>query len=190
MIQIQLSNVSLVLGATHIFESLYWEIQNGQRIGLIGPNGTGKTSLFKLIIGEYTPEMGGSVTLSRDVTTGYLPQHPELDLSLTAFDAAMQGNPRVAEARTELEQVEASLGNPAVYSNERTLQTALDAQQSLLSEYQSYGGDSYPDRVREYLLGLGLAQEDLSKPLSVLSGGQKKLVGLVSPGENLISRMK
>jgi len=179
MIQIQLANVSLVLGATHIFENLNWEIQRKQKIGLIGPNGAGKTSLFKLITGEYTPEMGGGVTRARDITTGYLPQHPELDLNLTAFEAAMQGNPRVAEVHEELEQVEASLGNPDVYNDERRLQTALDSQQSLLNEYHSYGGDSYPDTVRGYLLGLGLAREDLSKPLSVLSGGQKKLVGLV-----------
>lgn len=179
MIQIQLSNVSLILGATHIFENLDWEIQQGQKIGLIGPNGAGKTSLFKLIVGEHTPELGGGVTRIRGITTGYLPQHPEFDLSLTAFEAARQGNPRVDEVQAELEQVEASLGDPAVYGNERKLQTALDTQQSLLVEYQSYGGDSYPDIVREYLLGLGLALVDLNKPLSVLSGGQKKLVGLV-----------
>jgi ATP-binding cassette subfamily F protein 3 len=179
MIQIQLFNVSLVLGATHVFENLDWEIHHGQKIGLIGPNGAGKTSLFKLITGEHVPEMGGGVTHAREVTTGYLPQHPEFDLSLTAFEAAMQGNPRVAEVQAELEHVEASLGNPKVYGNEGRLQKALDTQQSLLSEYQSYGGDSYPDSVREYLIGLGLAREDLNKPLSILSGGQKKLVGLV-----------
>ena len=59
MIQIQLSDVTLILGAKHIFENLNWEIQDGQKIGLIGPNGAGKSSLFKLILGEYTPELGG-----------------------------------------------------------------------------------------------------------------------------------
>ena len=179
MIQIQLSNVTLILGAKRIFENLSWEIQHGQKIGLIGPNGAGKSSLFKLMMDEYTAELGGTVTCARQIRTGYLPQHPELDLTLTAFDAALDGNPRVAEAKAELEQVEASLGDPAVYGNERKLQKALDQQQHLLDEYQSYGGDSYPERVRELLVGLGMAEGDLSKPLSVLSGGQKKLVGLV-----------
>ena len=178
MIQIQLSNVTLILGATRIFENLSWEIQHGQKIGLIGPNGAGKSSLFKLIMGEYSAELGGKVTYARQVRTGYLPQHPELDLKLSAFEAALDGNPRVAEAHTELEQVEASLGDPEVYGNERKLQQALDKQQHLLDEYQSYGGDSYPELVRELLVGLGMAESDLGKPLSVLSGGQKKLVGL------------
>jgi ATP-binding cassette subfamily F protein 3 len=178
MIQIQLSNVTLVLGAKYIFENLDWEIQHGQRIGLIGPNGAGKSSLFKLIMDEYSAELGGTLTRARQLRTGYLPQQPELDLTLTAFEAALDGNPRVAEAKAELEEVESSLGDPQVYENERKLQEALDRQAHLLEEYQSYGGESYPERVRELLVGLGMAEGDLSKPLSVLSGGQKKLVGL------------
>ncbi|MBI5935945.1 MAG: ABC-F family ATP-binding cassette domain-containing protein [Chloroflexi bacterium] len=178
MIQIQLSNITLVLGAKRIFENLNWEIQTGQRIGLIGANGAGKSSLFKLIEGEHSPELGGSVTRARLISTGYLPQHPELDPALTAFDAAMQGNPRVAEVHAELERVEASLGTPEVYDNERRLQRALERQHQLIEEYHALGGDSYPARVRDLLLGLGLAEGELTKPLSVLSGGQKKLVGL------------
>ena len=178
MIQIQLSNITLVLGAKRIFENLNWEIQRGQRIGLIGANGAGKSSLFKLIEGEHAPELGGSIPRARLITTGYLPQHPELDPTLTALAAAMAGNPRVGEVHAELERVEASLGDPEVYGNEKKLQHALERQQHLIEEYHALGGDSYPERVKSILLGLGLAQSELDKPLSVLSGGQKKLVGL------------
>ena len=178
MIQIQLSNITLVLGAKRIFENLSWEIQHGQRIGLIGANGAGKSSLFKLIEGEHGPELGGSITRARLITTGYLPQHPELDLTLTALDAALQGNPRVAQVHAELEKVEASLGEPEVYGDEKKLERALERQHQLIEEYHALGGDSYPERVKGILLGLGLAQSELTKPLSVLSGGQKKLVGL------------
>ncbi len=178
MIQIQLSNTTLVLGARRIFENLDWEIQSGQRIGLIGANGAGKSSLFKLIEGEYSPELGGGITRARLVSTGYLPQQPELDLTLTALDSAMAGNPRVAEVHAELERVEKSLGDPEVYNDERRLQRALERQHRLIEEYDSLGGDSYPERVKGILLGLGLARSELTKPLSVLSGGQKKLVGL------------
>jgi ATP-binding cassette subfamily F protein 3 len=178
MIQIQLSNITFVLGAKRIFENLNWEIQHGQRIGLIGANGAGKSSLFKLIEGEYAPELGGSITRARLVTTGYLPQQPELDLTLTALDSAMEGNPRVAQVHAELEHVEQSLGDPEVYGDEKKLERMLERQHQLIDEYFSLGGDSYPARVRDLLLGLGLAQSELTKPLSVLSGGQKKLVGL------------
>lgn len=178
MIQLQLANITLVLGARRIFENLNWEIQRGQKIGLIGPNGVGKSSLFKLIEGEHSPELGGMVTRARLITTGYLSQQPELDLSLTAFEAAMAGNPRVAEVHAQLEVVESSLGNPDVYGDEKKLQRALEHQNKLIEEYHELGGDSYPGHVRGILLGLGLAESELNKPLSVLSGGQKKLVGL------------
>ncbi|MBK7320545.1 MAG: ABC-F family ATP-binding cassette domain-containing protein [Anaerolineales bacterium] len=178
MIQLQLANITLVLGAKRIFENLNWEIQNGQKIGLIGANGAGKSSLFKLIEGEHSPELGGSITRARLITTGYLSQQPELDLTLTALDAALAGNPRVAEVHAELERVETSLGDADIYGNERKLQHALELQHKLIEEYHALGGDSYPARVRSLLLGLGLAESELNKPLSVLSGGQKKLVGL------------
>ncbi|MBK8418471.1 ATP-binding cassette domain-containing protein [Candidatus Villigracilis saccharophilus] len=178
MVQLQLVNITLVLGAKRIFENLNWEIQHGQKIGLIGANGAGKSSLFKMIEGEHSPEMGGVITRARLITTGYLSQSPELDSSLTALDAALAGNPRVAEVHAELERVENSLGDPEVYGDERKLQRALEVQHKLVEEFHALGGDSYPARVRDLLLGLGLAQSELTKPLSVLSGGQKKLVGL------------
>ncbi len=178
MIQLQLSNITLVLGARRIFENLNWEIQHGQKIGLIGANGAGKSSLFKMIEGEHSPEMGGNITRARLITTGYLSQQPELDSSLTAFEAALAGNPRVAEVHAELERVENSLSDPEIYGNEKKLERTLEQQHKLIDEYYSLGGDSYPARVRELLLGLGLAESELTKSLSVLSGGQKKLIGL------------
>src|SRR5512133_455508 len=148
MIQLQLANITLILGAKRIFENLNWEIQSGQKIGLIGANGTGKSSLFKLIVGEHAPELGGNVTRAKNITTGYLSQQPELDSTLIAFDAALAGNPRVAEVHAELESVENSLGDPEVYGDERKLQRALELQHKLIEEYNDLGGDSYPERVR------------------------------------------
>ncbi len=84
----------------------------------------------------------------------------------------------MAEVHAELASVEASLGDPEVYGDDRKLQHALERQHILIEEYHAFGGDSYPEHVRGILLGLGLAESELIKPLSVLSGGQKKLVGL------------
>ncbi len=179
MISISLSNVTLILGARPIFRGLIWEIQHDQKIGLIGPNGAGKSSLLKLITGEYIPEPGGGVVRARGVTAGYLPQHPEMNPHQTALAAALDGNPRIAEIEAELERVEASLGLPAVYENEKILTRTLATQQALLDEYAALEGETYAGRTRELLLGLGLPEADLEKPLGVLSGGQKKLVGLV-----------
>ena len=178
MISIQLSNVTLVLGAQALFRGLNWEIQHDQKIGLIGPNGAGKSSLLRLITGEHTPDPGGSITRARGVTVGYLPQQPELFAGQNAWQAALDGNPRWAAVQSELAQVEASFGDEAVYGNPKALERALQAQARLLDEFDALGGESYPGRIRELLLGLGLPEGDLEKPLELLSGGQKKLVGL------------
>jgi ATP-binding cassette subfamily F protein 3 len=178
MISITVSNATLILGAHAIFRDLSWEIQHDQKIGLIGPNGAGKSSLFKLIIGEHSPEKGGAVIKARGVTVGYLPQHPEFEPEKTALALALEGNPRIAEIETELQRVEEKLGTPDVYNNARSLERALDTQHKLLEEYESLGGMNYASRVREILRGLGLPETDFEKPIRVLSGGQKKLIGL------------
>jgi ATP-binding cassette subfamily F protein 3 len=178
MIAISLSNVSLVLGARPIFKNLFWEIQHDQRIGLIGPNGAGKSSLMKLMTGEYTSEPGGAVVKAKGVTIGYLSQDPELDPDLTVLAAALAGNARFAEVEAELARIEARLSDPNVYGNPKALTRALADQQKSLDEFQTLGGETYPQRVSETLIGLGLSEVDFDKPIRALSGGQKKLVGL------------
>ena len=178
MISISLSHVTLVLGARTIFSDLTWEVQHDQKIGLIGPNGAGKSSLFKLITGEFNPESGGSVTRARGVSVGYLAQEPSLDPVRTAYAAALAGNPHYHRVRQDLQEVESSLADPAVYANEKRLNRALERQQALLTDYLALGGDQYPQKVRAVLAGLGMPENEQNKPIGVLSGGQKKLVGL------------
>ncbi len=178
MIAIQFANVKLVLGAHVLFDNLSWEIQHDQKIGLIGPNGAGKSSLLKLICGEHSPEPGGAITRSRGLSLGYLPQQPELPLDGTPLALALEGNPRVAEVLGGLNAVELSLESPEVYGDPKALERALERQGRLLEEFTALGGESYAGRVRDLLLGLGLPETDLEKPLRLLSGGQKKLVGL------------
>jgi ATP-binding cassette subfamily F protein 3 len=178
MISITVSNATIILGSRAIFRDLNWEIQHDQKIGLIGPNGAGKSSLLKLIVGEHEPEKGGAVIRAKGVTVGYLPQHPEFDPERTAIALALAGNARVAEIDIELHRIESKLGEPEVYNNPKALERALDAQHKLLEEFESLGGLNYESRVREILRGLGLPESDFEKPVGVLSGGQKKLIGL------------
>ena len=178
MISITISNASLILGAHTIFKDLNWEIQHDQKIGLIGPNGAGKSSLLKLIMEEHVPEKGGAVIRAKDVTVGYLPQHPEFDPDRTAISLALDGNPRVQEVDQELIRLEQKLGDPDVYNDPKSLERTIERQQKLLEEFEVLGGLNYESRVRELLRGLGLPESDFEKPVSALSGGQKKLIGL------------
>jgi ATP-binding cassette subfamily F protein 3 len=178
MIALSLNNITLVLGSRTLFSSLTWAIGEDHKIGLIGPNGAGKSSLFKVITGEYTAEPGGTVARAKGVRVGYLAQDPVLDPSVTALEAALGGSERMAQVKAELAAVEARMGKPEVYGSEKKLAEAVELQQRLLEEYQQLGGDQFEQRVRDLLRGLGLEEGEFGKPLGVLSGGQKKLVGL------------
>jgi ATP-binding cassette, subfamily F, member 3 len=178
MISISLSKIRLVLGSHTIINDLFWDIQQGQKIGLVGANGAGKSSLFKLIIGEYSPEPGGKVIKAKDITVGYLPQQPDFPLTETAYELALAGIPRVAEIETALGLVEEKLAQPEVFNNPKSLDRVLETQEKLIEEYELYGGVNYPLRVKDTLYGLGLTEPDFYKPVNQLSGGQKKLVGL------------
>jgi len=90
----------------------------------------------------------------------------------------LEGNARVSEIEGDLQRVESKLGEPDVYNNPKALERALDTQHKLLEEFEALGGLNYESRVREILRGLGLPESDFEKPIGVLSGGQKKLIGL------------
>ncbi len=178
MVLLHLHHVGLILGSRTIFEDINWQIKNGQKIGLIGPNGAGKSSLFKLIVGELEAEIDSKFIQSKGLTIGYLAQQPQLIEHQTALASAMDGSPRWAMVYEELSIVEKNLADPMVYGDETVLTCQLGQQQMLVDEYMALGGDQYPQRVEQLLLGLGLEKGQFEKPIRVLSGGQKKLVGL------------
>ncbi len=160
-----------------IFNDLSFAVQNGARIGLIGANGTGKSTLLKTIHGLIEPD-AGTITLARDVTVGYLPQDVILSPSQTLLEAAMQTPPRLAHVNAELDEIDTLLADPAVYNDEERLTKVLNRQQRTLEHYNALGGDRHRSTVLGTLAHLGFTEADFSLPADSLSGGQKKLVAL------------
>ncbi|CAG0950630.1 partial Energy-dependent translational throttle protein EttA, partial [Anaerolineae bacterium] len=177
MIAVNLTNLKLDLFARPILTKVDWEIHDDRCVGLIGANGAGKSSILKLIAGELTPD-GGSITRAKGLTVGYLAQEPQLDPERTALNEALSAHTELHAIEADLHKLEVKLGDPAVYGNEKALNRTLDQQQHLLTRYEELGGASYDKRVRETLRGLGLDETEFDLKCAVLSGGQKKLVGL------------
>jgi ATP-binding cassette subfamily F protein 3 len=169
--------VTVSYNAQPVFKDLSWEIHKERCVGLVGPNGAGKSSLLKLISGELSTE-SGYANLRGKLSIGYLHQEPRLHLSHTVLQEALSASTQVPRLQRALAQVEADLGKPEIYSDEKKLSRKIDEQASLLEEYTSIGGPGYTGQVRATLLSLGLAEHELGLPVSALSGGQKKLVGL------------
>lgn len=177
MLAVNLTNLKLDLFARPILTKVDWEIHADRCVGLIGANGAGKSSLLKLIAGEFTPD-GGSITRAKGLTVGYLAQEPQLDPDRTALDEALSAHTALHAIEADLQRLEAKLGDPAVYGDEKALSRALDQQHRLLLRFEELGGANYEKRVRETLRGLGLDAADFTLTCAALSGGQKKLIGL------------
>ncbi len=173
----RLSKATVYFGAQEIFRDLSWEIYHDARVGLVGPNGAGKSSILKLFAGEMDTSEG-LAQITRGVRIGYLPQEVYFGLERTLLDEALDASPTLAALEHEMKSLEAQMGDPQVYNDERKLTRVMERHARVVEEFEERGGLNFDNRVRATLRGLGFGDEDFNLPLSALSGGQKKLVGL------------
>ena len=173
----RLGKATLYFGAQEIFRDLSWEIYHDARIGLVGPNGAGKSSILKLLAGEMETSEG-LAQITKGVRVGYLPQEVHFGLERTLLDEALDASPTLAALEHEMQQLEAQMGDPQIYNDEKKLTRVMDRHAHVVQEFEEKGGLNFDNRVRATLRGLGFGEADFALPLSALSGGQKKLVGL------------
>jgi ATP-binding cassette subfamily F protein 3 len=177
MIATHLDQVSFTYASEPVFQNVTWKIHNGRCVGLIGPNGCGKSTLLKLIAGELTND-AGFISHSKALDIGYLPQELHFENGHDVLSEVMSAIPELTQVEKELIQVENKLSDPAVYSNENTLTRELERQEKLLEKYTELGGSGFEGNVRATLFSMGFSESEMNLPINVLSGGQKKLLGL------------
>jgi ATP-binding cassette subfamily F protein 3 len=164
-------------GSQSVLDGVAWEIQAGQKIGLVGPNGAGKSTLLRIIAGEIKPD-SGFVYRHKETRIGYLAQEPALDPERTVWEEVMAASEDLVRVEAELRRFEARMADPDVYREEAVLERVLAAHARAQAQFEELDGYRYENRAREALRTLGLSQNDFDLPVSALSGGQKKLVGL------------
>ena len=166
---IGLQNVTFEFGARVIVQDATWHIQPGERIGLIGYNGTGKSTLFKVLVGEYTPA-AGTVEKSKETTLGYLHQdllsfdtnETILEVSLSAFEEVKKIEQELAAITKQLE-TDSSEEILLLYSEK-------------LHDLEVAGGYEIEHKTEEVLHGLGFNDNDLKRPYKEFSGGWRMRV--------------
>ncbi len=168
-------------GPLLVLDNLAWEIQAGQKIGLVGPNGAGKSTLLRLIAGELQPDSGYLVRHKTRI--GYLAQEPrfvpvEQGGPATVWEAALSANADIHRIEAEMRRLEARMGDPAVYADEREFARVLAAHTRAQEAFEQLDGYRYESSVKQALQTVGFAEADFDKAVAVLSGGQKKMLGL------------
>ena len=158
-------NLAKSYGAQDVFAGVSFAIPHGARIGLVGPNGSGKTTLLRLMA-ELEQPAAGAIYRAKELRTGYLSQQADFSRAGTLWEAMLEVFTDLQTRAAELRCLEAAMADPA------TRAQSVPQYGRALEEFETAGGYTYEQRIKQVLSGLGFDEEDFSCPLARLSGGQ------------------
>jgi ATPase subunit of ABC transporter with duplicated ATPase domains len=171
---IRIDNISKQNGHQIVFIEASAALQRGEKVGLVGANGTGKTTLFRLITGEEQPDEG-QISLDRGVTIGYFSQDVGEMKGRSAIAEVMDGVGPVSEVAIELKALESAMADPARYDE---LESLVERYGEVQAKFEELDGYALESRAREVLSGLSFTDEMMEGDVGVLSGGWKMRVAL------------
>ncbi|MCM3676915.1 ABC-F family ATP-binding cassette domain-containing protein [Peribacillus simplex] len=177
MILLQINQLSKYYGAELILSNMKLEVQNKDRIALVGRNGAGKSTLLKIIAGQLSHD-GGEIIKPKGVTIGYMAQDTGLESDLTIWDEMLTVFRDLIEQEKELRRLEADMARPDIFENETIYRKVLNEYDTLMVAFKEKGGYQYEADIRSVLHGLQFADFDYTTPISTLSGGQKTRLAL------------
>lgn len=160
------TTLSKSFGAEDIFRNVSCAVARGARFALVGPNGIGKTTLLRILLGDESPSTG-SVTRAKGLRIGYLPQEADFALAGTVWDVCMQVFADLIRTQTELSTLEQRMTDPA------HREQALHRYGALQQDFELRGGYTFHTQIKQVLSGLGFAASDYELRLEHLSGGQR-----------------
>lgn len=170
MILINTSNLKKEFGTRVLFDKVSFSIENNDKIGFVGANGTGKTTLFKMLTEEILPD-GGDIFKSKEACIGYMQQHAEINTQKTLWAEVMTVYKPLADIENRLKSIENQITNGV-----GDLAKLTEEQHILNEKYEKQGGFVYKNIAKASLLGLGFKEEEFDMEFSSLSGGQQTRV--------------
>lgn len=177
MIVLSTRDIKLSYGIDVILKSVSFSIQEGDKVALIGANGAGKSSLFKILTKEIT-EYEGEVFLDRQKSLGYLSQNINLDTEKTIHEEALSVFQHLMDMEDRMLHLEEEMKKPYEEAQHEAHEAAITDYVHLQEKYDMMGGRTYKGEVHKVLRGLGFEEEEFTKRVSILSGGQKTRVAL------------
>ena len=171
---IAFSNVSKQYGKQILFVDASFQLNPGEKAGLVGPNGAGKTTVFRMITGEEGPDEG-DVTVPKKLTIGYFRQDVEEMSGRSVLDEAIAGSGRVGDLHHELEDLQHAMSDPERADD---MDKILARFGEVQEEYDHLGGYALESQAREVLHGLGFDDDRIDGDVGALSGGWKMRVAM------------
>ncbi len=167
------SNISKSFGSDTILENVSFHIEEHEKAAVVGINGAGKSTLLKIIIGEL-PADSGEVVVSKGKTIGYLAQHQDLESSRTIYEEVLEIKRPIIQMEERIRQLETQMRD----AEGDALESMLSEYSRLNHQFELANGYAYKSEVTGVLKGLGFTEEEFTKPVNTLSGGQKTRVSL------------
>jgi ATP-binding cassette subfamily F protein 3 len=164
-------------GTLPVLSGVSLSIEPGEKIGLVGRNGVGKSTLLRILAGREAPD-GGTVHLRAGARVGYLPQLPEPGGERTLWEEVASAFADLAALEARLATLEAQLEGSDVHGDPAHLETVLEEYARARDRYERAGGFTYEATLRRALRGLGFREEQFAAPLGTLSGGQRSRAAL------------
>lgn len=150
-----------------------FHIEDHEKAALVGPNGAGKSTILKMIVGEL-PTDSGNVILTRGKTLGYLAQHQNMDSSNSIYDEVKSAKAHLIAMEEQLRKIELELKD----LSGSELASRMETYNRLTAAFERENGYAYESEITGVLKGLGFQEDEFSRPVSTLSGGQKTRVSL------------
>ena len=165
--------ISKSFGEKVIIADGSFHIEDHEKAALVGPNGAGKSTLFKMIVGEL-PSDRGEVILTKGKSLGYLAQHQAMQSGSTIYEEVKLAKSDIIEMETQIRSIELELK----HLEGDALTSRLETYNRLTASFERQNGYAYESEINGVLKGLGFTENDFSKPVDTLSGGQKTRVSL------------
>lgn len=167
------NDICKAFGTDEILKHVSFHIEDREKAAIVGINGAGKSTLMKIIAGDSAPDTG-QVILAHGATMGYLAQHQNLDTDNTIFDELLSIKADILNMESTMRRLEADMKN--VEGAE--LEDMLERYSRLTHSFEQMNGYAYKSEITGVLKGLGFTEEDFTKKVNTLSGGQKTRVAL------------
>lgn len=166
-------NISKAFVENQVLKNVSFHIEDHEKAAIVGINGAGKTTLLRIIVGEMTPD-DGQVVLARDKTLGYLAQNSTVDTSHTIYEELLSVKADLLRLEEKIHECE----NNMKHAEGDALEDLMKQYTSLTHAFETGGGYLYRSELVGVLKGLGFTEDEFSKPVATLSGGQKTRVAL------------
>jgi len=169
-------NLSVAFGGEYLFEEISFRLNGGDRVGLIGKNGAGKSTMLKLLAKEM-PLDEGAIATEKNIRIGFLKQDIDFEEGRTVLEESYQAFSEIKEMELKLDEINTALAERTDYESDGYHQLMVDLN-DVTHRYEILGGYNYQGDTEKVLLGLGFKREDFNKLTDTFSGGWRMRIEL------------